>query len=62
VRDISFHLRIAVGDRCQLAQVLGTRAETLPPLKTIARSAQALQDCLRALPVLPQVRFRGLSL
>jgi hypothetical protein len=62
VRDVGFHPGIAVGHRGELAQILRTRAKTLPPLETIARSSKSLEDRLRALPVLPEVRFGGLGL
>jgi hypothetical protein len=34
----------------------------LPTLQAITLAAEALQELLRALPVLPQVRLRGLGL
>jgi hypothetical protein len=62
VGDVGFHLGIAVGHRCEFAQIFRARAKTLPSLKAIALSAEALQDLLRALPVLPEIRFGGLGL
>jgi hypothetical protein len=62
VGDVGFHLWIAVGHRCELAQILRTRAKMLPTLQAITLAAEALQELLRALPVLPQVRLRGLGL
>src|SRR5439155_7632695 len=60
--DVGFHLRIAVGHRSELAQIFRARAKTLPPLDTIALSAEAPQDPLRPLPVLPEVRLGGFGL
>jgi hypothetical protein len=60
--DVGFHLGIAVGHRRELGQVLRARAKTFPPFQTIALAAQALQDLLRALPVLPEVRLGGFGL
>jgi hypothetical protein len=62
VRDVGFHPGIAVGHRREFAQILGARAKALPPLETIARTSKALEDRLRALPVLPEVRLGGLGL
>jgi len=62
VRDVRFHLGVAISYGCELAQVFRARAKTLPPLNAIALPAEALQDLLRALPVLPEVRLRGLGL
>jgi hypothetical protein len=60
--DVGFHLRITVGHRRELAQVFRARAKALPPFQTIALIAEALQDLLSALPVLPEVRLRGFGL
>jgi len=62
VGDVRFHLGIAISHGCELAQVFRARAETLPPLNAIALAAEALQDLLGALPILPEVRLRGLGL
>jgi hypothetical protein len=62
VGDVGFHLGIAIGDRRELAQILRARTKTLPPFETIALSAEALQDRLRTLPVLPEIRLGGLGL
>jgi len=61
VGDVRFHLRIAVGHRRELVQVFRARAKPLPSFQTIALVSEALQDLLRTLPVLPEVRFRGLG-
>jgi hypothetical protein len=60
--DVRFHLRVAVGHRGELVQVFHPRAKTLPPFQTIALVAQTLENPLRALPVLPEVRLGGLGL
>src|SRR5205814_10627505 len=57
MRDVGFHPGVAVGHRCELAQFLGARAKTLPPLQTSACTSKALEDRLRALPVLAEVRL-----
>src|SRR5712691_7194607 len=49
MRDVGFHLGIAVGHRRELAQVFGTRAKPLPPFQSITQVAKALQDSLRPL-------------
>jgi hypothetical protein len=61
VSDVCFHLRIAVGHRGELAQILGARAKALPSFQAIALGAEALQDLLRPLPVLPEIRLGGLG-
>jgi len=55
-------VRIRRGEGGELGDVLGARAEALPPLEAIADVAQPLKDPLRALPVLPEVRRRGVGL
>jgi hypothetical protein len=55
--DVGLHLRVAVDHRRKLAQVFGSRAEALPSFQPIALIAEALQDLLRALPILPEVRL-----
>jgi hypothetical protein len=62
VGDIGFHLGVAVGDRRELAQIFRARAKALPSFQTITLIAEALEDLLCALPVLPEVRLRGLGL
>jgi hypothetical protein len=62
MRDVGFHFRIAVGHRRELAQVFRARAKALPPFQTISLIAETLQDLLRALPVLPEVRLCGFGL
>jgi hypothetical protein len=62
VRDVGFHLWIAIGHRRKLCEVFRTRPKALPSLQTVALVAEALQDLLRALPVLPEVRLRGFGL
>jgi hypothetical protein len=41
---------------------LRARAKTLPPFQAIALASETLQDLLRALPVLPEVRLGGFGL
>jgi hypothetical protein len=60
--DLSFHLRIAVSHRRELSEILGARSKALPSLDAIAFGAEALQDLLRTLPVLPEVRLCRLGL
>ena len=43
-------------------EILRARAKALPPFQAIALVAEALQDLLSALPVLPEVRLRGFDL
>jgi len=62
VGDVGFHLRISVRHRRELAEIFCARTKTLPSLHTIALPAEALQDLLRALPVLPEVRLGGFRL
>jgi hypothetical protein len=62
VRDVGFHLWVAIGHGSKLAQVFRPRAEALPPFEAIALAAQTLEDLLRALPVLPEVRLGGFGL
>jgi hypothetical protein len=62
VGDIGFHLWVAIGHGRKLAQVFRAGAKALPPFETIALAAQTLEDLLRALPVLPEVRLGGFGL
>ena len=62
MRDVGFHLGVAIGKRRKLTQIFRPRAKALPPFETIALVAEALQNRLRALPVLPEVGLRGLGL
>jgi len=62
MRDVGFHLGVAICKRRKLTQIFRPRAKALPPFETIALVAEALQNRLRALPVLPEVGLRGLGL
>jgi hypothetical protein len=60
--DVGFHVGVTVRHRRELAQVFRTRTKPLPAFETIPKIAKALQDLLRPLAVLPEVRLGGLGL
>jgi len=56
-RHFRFELGILARQRRQLGQILRARAVALPLLEACADVPEALEDLLRALPVLPEVRL-----
>jgi hypothetical protein len=55
------HRRI-VRQRRELGEVGGALAKSLPAIETRAQEADALEDGLRVLPVVPEIGTRGVRL
>jgi len=60
--DLRIELWIGRCERGELGEILGARAKSLPAVDARAYVSEALQDLLRALPVLPEVRLGGFAL
>ena len=60
--DLRIEIWIGRCERGELGEILGARAKSLPAVDARAYVSEALQDLLRALPVLPEVRLGGFAL
>ena len=57
--EVGLHRGI-VGQRCELGQVGRASAERLPSIEACAQEADALQEPLRVLAIVPEIGTRGL--